>query len=97
MRCFVENKVTTACNLGARAEKINDDLFYYACSQRVEFHKYHKYFCAKEIKSSQVINNTDLKSSYFLRQVYRVCAHSLGRFIDCLWLAHQNPDRPSWT
>jgi len=36
MRCFVENKVTTACNLGARAEKINDDLFYYACSQRVE-------------------------------------------------------------
>ena len=40
MRCFVENKVTTACNLGARAEKNNDDLFYYACSQRVELSVY---------------------------------------------------------
>jgi hypothetical protein len=45
MRCFVENKVTMTCNLGARAEKINDDLIYYVCSQRVELSVHEQLTC----------------------------------------------------
>ena len=63
MRCFVENKVTTACNLGARAEKMIDVLFYYAGSQRVELSVH---------ESSQVYTETTDNHT----EAYRMCSGS---------------------